>query len=176
MRCTISCKPEAPHSAPQFRTTRNRRGHSRLVSSPREHLDTSAAGVPVGAGQRPRGRSAAADATAPRWVVKPAHPNCWHTRMCSSSASCDHVWCELHTHMHAARNPREHESRHCILTPSGCVTYGLHHVGNSDASSIGELSEHHGGSNLVSQVSCDSPSSMRLLSCWLNTAPYSALM
>jgi hypothetical protein len=44
-------------------------------------------------------------------------------------------------HMHAARNPREHESRHCILTPSSCVTYGLHHVGNSDVSSIGEFSD-----------------------------------
>jgi hypothetical protein len=63
----------SPHSAPQFEPPRrNRRGHSRLVSSPREHLDTSADGVPVCAGQRPRGRSAAADANAPRWVVKPA--------------------------------------------------------------------------------------------------------
>src|SRR6185295_4132035 len=33
----------------------------------------------------------------------------------------------------------------------------------------------HDGSNLVSQVSCDSTSSMRLLSCWLKITPYSAL-
>jgi hypothetical protein len=31
--------------------------------------------------------------------------------------------------------------------------------------------ERQGGSNLVSQVSCDSPSSMRLLSCWLKIRP-----
>jgi hypothetical protein len=50
-----------------------RRGHSRLVRSPREHLDTSAAGVPVCAGQQSCVRSAAADGNAPRWAVKPAH-------------------------------------------------------------------------------------------------------
>jgi hypothetical protein len=130
----------SPHSAPQFEPPRrNRCGHSRLVSSPREHLETSAAGVPVCAGQRPCVRSAAADANAPRWVVKPAHRKLLvYANVFVERELRPRV---VHTHMHAARNPREHESRHCILTPSGCVTYGLHHVGNSDASSIGELSD-----------------------------------
>jgi hypothetical protein len=121
----------SPHSAPQFEPPRrNRRGHSRLVSSPREHLDTSAAGVPVCAGQRSCVRSAAADANAPRWVVKPAHRKLLvYANVFVERELRPRVWCELYTRMHAARNQREHESRHCTLTPravspTDCIMWG----------------------------------------------------
>ena len=109
----------SPPFCPSIRTTKAKSTRPFSArSSPREHLDTSAAGVSVCAGQRPRGRSAAADANAPRWVVKPAH------RKLLANANV-FVERELRPSLHP--------------DTSNCVTYGLHHVGNSDVSSIGEF-------------------------------------
>jgi hypothetical protein len=85
----------------------------------------SLSGVLSCAGQRPYFRSKAADAE-PLCAETSSEQSCGYCANVFASARGDRGWCELHTHMQAARNQRERGSPHCAASPSSCVSQCRH--------------------------------------------------